>query len=94
MTFLEDDSCDTRRVAFALHRRLGSAVVRNRLRRRLRAVLAELVRADPGAVPRGAMVISAGPDVSARSPGELRSDVAALFADLERHRARRKVRGR
>jgi ribonuclease P protein component len=40
---LPDSSCDTPKVAFAIGRRVGSAVARNRLRRRLR----ELLRSAP-----------------------------------------------
>jgi len=39
---LPDPTSDTTLVAFAINRTVGNAVVRNRLRRRLRAVLAEL----------------------------------------------------
>ena len=49
-------------VAFAIGRRTGSAVTRNRIRRRLRAALAELARS--GSVPAGAAVVSAGPSAA------------------------------
>ncbi len=52
------------RVAFALNRRQASAVVRNRIRRRLRAALVELDRRGDG-LPRGAYLFSA--DVEARA---------------------------
>lgn len=68
----EGDRCV---VAFAIGRRTGTAVVRNRIRRRLRAALGELLAA--GAVPAGAMVISAGAPV-ARAP------FPAVRRDLER----------
>ena len=45
------------RLAFAIGRRCGGAVVRNRLRRRLRATFAAL--AD---VPGGTYLVSAGPE--------------------------------
>jgi len=44
-------------VAFAINRAYGPAVRRNRLRRRLRAVLAELDRTTP--LPTGTMLIGA-----------------------------------
>lgn len=41
-THVTDPSAETSRVAFAINRAVGNAVTRNRLRRRLRAVLADL----------------------------------------------------
>lgn len=66
------DEC---RVAFAIGRRTGTAVVRNRIRRRLRAALTELAQRD--AVPAGAVVVTAGPSVA-----------AAPFAEVQAHLAR------
>ncbi|MEZ5137626.1 MAG: ribonuclease P protein component [Acidimicrobiales bacterium] len=48
----EPDDAGTR-VAHAIPKRVGGAVERNRLRRRLRAIVAELAEV-PGAVPAGA----------------------------------------
>ena len=62
-------------VAFAIGRRTGTAVVRNRIRRRLRAALTELSRR--GTVPAGAVVVTAGPSVA-----------SAPFAEVEAHLAR------
>ncbi len=55
--FVADDAADPPRVAFAIPRKVGTAVTRNRVRRRLRAVLRShaldpglyLVRVSPGA---------------------------------------------
>lgn len=44
-------------VAFAVGRQVGSAVVRNRLRRQMRAVLAE----QAGGLPRGAYLVRCAP---------------------------------
>lgn len=71
------------RVAYAIPRTVGSAVVRNRLRRRLRAVCEHLATTR-GGLPPGALLISAGPDAVGRTPDELRHDVARLFDALER----------
>ena len=54
-------------VAFAIGRPVGSAVERNRLRRRLRAVLAALE------LPPGTYLVSAGPAASTLSHQELRA---------------------
>jgi ribonuclease P protein component len=61
-------------VAFAVGRAVGGAVERNRLRRRLRAVLAE-VDLTPGTY-----LVSAGPAASALSHQELRALVASVAA--------------
>ena len=74
------------RLAFAITRKVGTAVVRNRLRRRLRATVAELNRDRPGGLPSGALLISAGPEAVRRSPDELRHDVARLIDALEHRR--------
>ena len=49
------------RVAFAIGRGVGGAVVRNRVRRRLRGVVEDLARAD--ALAGGLYLIGAGPAV-------------------------------
>ncbi|MGI8757363.1 MAG: ribonuclease P protein component [Acidimicrobiales bacterium] len=85
-TYLDEGPAAPPRVGYALGRHLGGAVVRNRTRRRLRAVLAELVRAEPAAVPGGALVIGVQADVLDWSPSELRSGVVGLLAELDRRR--------
>lgn len=65
-------------VAFAIGRHTGTAVVRNRIRRRLRAALGEL--AALGAVPAGAAVITAGPAVAHVPFGEVRAHLAQALA--------------
>ncbi len=65
-----------RRVAYAVGRPVGSAVVRNRARRRLRAVMAELARS--GRLPAGAYLVSARPGV-AQLPFE---ELVATLGDL------------
>lgn len=65
-------------------KRVGSAVVRNRLRRRLRALVADL--AGSGRVPAGTLLISAGPEAAQRNPQELRNDVVRLLEALEARR--------
>ncbi|NLD75349.1 MAG: ribonuclease P protein component [Acidimicrobiales bacterium] len=75
------------RVAFAITRKVGTAVVRNRLRRRLRAICADLQRDRPGGLPPGALLISAGPEAVRRTPDELRQDVVRLIDALETRRS-------
>ena len=47
------------RVAYAINRKVGNAVTRNRVRRRLRAALSELERSNPGALSSGSYLFSA-----------------------------------
>ena len=64
------------RVAFAIGRAVGTAVVRNRLRRRLRALLSE--RARSGALASGWWLIGAHPSATELTFDQLRSEVTRL----------------
>jgi ribonuclease P protein component len=64
------------RVAYALNRKVGTAVVRNRVRRRLRAALADLDRSEPGRLPGGSYLFSADATVVALPYAELQRFVA------------------
>lgn len=86
MVHLPDEDGAPIRVAFAITKRVGGAVERNRLRRRLRAVLAELARDPEGPVPRGVLLVTAGPEASSRGPEELRNDVEQLLTALASRR--------
>ena len=81
-----DDGTDVVRVAYAIPRRVGGAVVRNRLRRQLRALCADLQRSGQVAFPAGALLISVGPEAARRTPDELRNDVVRLLDALETRR--------
>ena len=74
-------------VAYAVGKRVGTAVIRNRVRRRIRGVLVELARSGELGVPGGALLISPGPEVVRRTPDELRNDVRSLLEALERRRS-------
>ena len=63
-------------IGYAVPRAVGSAVVRNRLRRRLRAAAGELVAA--GRWPSGDYLVGASPAATARTYAELRDTLAAL----------------
>lgn len=78
-SFLPRDGDQPLAVAYAIPKRVGGAVQRNRLRRQLRAVLAGLVDDPAVAVPRGVLVIAAGPEARDRGSKELRNDVVRLF---------------
>jgi ribonuclease P protein component len=59
-------------VGYAIGRRCGSAVVRNRLRRRARAV----VREEASSLPRGAFLVRLEPGASSLSAAKFRHDVS------------------
>lgn len=63
-------------IAFGIGRQLGNAVVRNRLRRRLRAVCAAL---DPAP---GLYLVTAAPDAVTCDYAQLRNDLATALASL------------
>ena len=67
VTFVEAGADEPPRFAYAVVPMVGGAVVRNRLRRRLRAAVAEL---DPGP---GLYLVSASVEATSLSFGELKS---------------------
>jgi ribonuclease P protein component len=67
---VEPEAEPSARVAFAISRRVGSAVVRNRQRRRLRSVMLELDRSEPG-LPAGAYLLSLRPEAADLSQAQL-----------------------
>ena len=70
----------TPRVAYAIGRRVGPAVTRNRIKRRLRAIVAERDRREP--LPSGAYLISVGPAAATSSFAELTEHLEAGFDHL------------
>jgi ribonuclease P protein component len=79
-TFVLDPTLQPPRVAFAIGRAVGPAVVRNRIRRRLRSAL-PAIELTPGLY-----LIGATPAAAARSCDELQFDLLAL---IERSRPSR-----
>jgi ribonuclease P protein component len=67
------------RVAYAVGRRVGPAVVRNRVRRRLREAIRSLDRAS-GGLPPGAYLVSVRPAAASLSYADLRADLAGAGA--------------
>jgi len=79
MTYV-DDGNPTCRVAYAIPRRVGTAVERNRIRRRLRAVLAHQTLAP------GAHLVSADRSVLTLDHAQLVAKVDELLDALARRR--------
>ena len=80
VTWLEGDPAEPPRVAYAIGRRAGGAVVRNRIRRRLRAITQEeRVRLRPGAY-----LIGATAAASSLSYRDLRATVCQALGALHR----------
>jgi ribonuclease P protein component len=71
-------------VAYAIGRQCGSAVVRNSLRRRARAV----VRSTAPHLARGAYLVRLEPGAAALEPSEFRDDVETALLKAGRDRVR------
>jgi ribonuclease P protein component len=80
--FLDDPAGGPPRVAFSIGRPVGSAVVRNRLRRRLRAIVAGLARGDAPAHASGSLLIGARPTAVELSFDQLEDQVKALVQQV------------
>jgi len=78
VTWLPSPAEGPPRLAFAIGRPVGTAVVRNRLRRRLRALFHELA---PDLRP-GTYLVSAGPAAATLDHGDLRRTLWTAVADL------------
>ena len=82
---------DAPRVGFVVSKRIGNAVVRNRVTRRLR----EIIRPHLATLPAGsAIVVRALPGIEAQPFAELREDVDSALASASRKLARREERSR
>ena len=70
------------RVAYAIGKRVGGAVERNRLRRRLRPIVSDLAAA--GSLAFGDYLIGASAQACSLSSAELRSAASAALGDAQR----------
>jgi ribonuclease P protein component len=75
-TYIPDPNATPPRVAYALGRAIGPAVVRNRLRRQLRSLLAS------ESLPPGLYLLGAQPVAVQRSRDELAFDLQRLVASV------------
>jgi ribonuclease P protein component len=71
VTYAQVGTAPVPRVAYAVGRRAGNAVTRNRARRRLRAAVGAIAELAPGAY-----LVAAGPQVASMPYDELRKEVA------------------
>lgn len=80
------DGSDQVRVGFTASKKIGNAVLRNRAKRRLRALAREIL--VPGARPGWDYVLVARPDATVSRPyAELRADLAQALNSVHRGRA-------
>ncbi len=77
--YLRDPAVVPPRVAFAIGRPVGSAVVRNRLRRRLRELLRAATHTDPALLVCGELLVGAQPGAAVRTFEELGAEVNDLL---------------
>jgi ribonuclease P protein component len=85
--YLRDPAVVPPRVAFAIGRPVGSAVVRNRLRRRLRELLRAATLTDPPLLACGQLLVGARPSAGERSFDELGVEVKDLLTAVAGVRA-------
>lgn len=71
------DGVPPARVAYAVSKKVGGAVVRNRVRRRLRPLMADLEASDQ--LPPGAYLVGVRPDVVDLTPAGLRRHLTAAL---------------
>ncbi|HEX3393921.1 MAG TPA: ribonuclease P protein component [Acidimicrobiales bacterium] len=76
VTWVQGDPTEPTRVAYTVGRRVGGAVVRNLVRRRLRSAIFEA----RGVLRPGPYLISAGPEAARASYGELRAAVTEALS--------------
>jgi len=78
--YLRDPDVVPPQVAFAIGRPVGSAVVRNRLRRRLRELLRSASGGDHPLLPSGRLLVGANTGAGERSFDELGVEVTDLLS--------------
>ena len=77
--YLDDTSAVPPRVAFAVSRSMGTAVSRNRLRRRLRELARAASRSEPPRLPHGRLLLGTLPGAGERSFDDLEAEVTTLL---------------
>jgi len=80
VSWVPGDPSEPPRVAYTIGRRVGSAVVRNRVRRRLRM----LIRDEASALDPGAYLIGVGPAAAALPYEDLRATLMKALKSIEK----------
>lgn len=78
----EGDSSSVPQVAYSISRKVGNAVVRNRIRRRLRSLFAEVLAEQPEVL--SAAVVVALPGAANCTYAELKEQVLKLMMKIEK----------
>ena len=81
---LPDSSVGAAQVAYALPRQLGSAVIRNKVRRRMREAVRALDRETPSGLPAGLYLIGTRRSIGQPSYADLRFSLVACLSELDR----------
>ena len=84
MRHLPDSSAGAAQVAYALPRQLGSAVIRNRIRRRLREAVKTLDRETPSGLPAGLYLIGTRRGIGHPTYSDLRISLSTCLSELDR----------
>jgi ribonuclease P protein component len=84
-TWCPDPLSTSTPVGFAISRAVGSAVVRNRMRRRLRELLRQADRTDP--LPPGLLLIGVRPSAIELTFDQLRTELTLLTEQIRRQAA-------
>ena len=80
--YLAGSGTDSPQVAFSISRKVGNAVVRNRIRRRLRAVMNEIVGERPTRVHAAMIVVY--PSAVGRTYAELRDQLVETMTNIDK----------
>ena len=80
--YLDDADVAPPRVAFAIGRTVGGAVIRNRLRRRLRELVRAAVVSDPPGLAHGRLLVGARPEAAELSFAELSGEIHQLLGSV------------
>jgi len=85
--FVPDAAGRSARVGYALPRHLGSAVIRNKIRRRLRAAVKSIDQESSRGLPAGLYLVGARRGQDCSSYADLQLSIAACLSKLDRTRS-------